>query len=221
MRAGYLDALRGIAVLWMIIFHASYDMRMFGFVDWDFSSGFWYAFPRVIAFTFLFCVGISLNFVHSPEINVPALKKRTWKLGAAALMVSIGTYLFFPQQWVYFGTLHCILVGSVLGAMFVNHRKAAWVLLVVLLVLQYGLHYDIEWVSHLLKKPSMDFIPIYPWFWSILLGILLGPHLSKNRQLREIHSPQWLSFLGRHSLKIYLVHQPLLYGFFWGLSALR
>lgn len=219
MRAGYLDNLRGMAVIWMITFHATYDMKMLGMTDLDFSHGFWYAFPRIIAFTFLFCVGISLNFVHSPSVNWKNLSKRSIKLGSAALAVSIGTYLIFPSQWIYFGTLHCILVGSIFGALFVNHRKLAFALLLVLVFLQYGTEYDIKWVSKMLSRPSMDFIPIYPWFWAILLGIIVGPYLSKNRQLAHMPSPKALRFLGTHSLKIYLLHQPIIYGTLWVISS--
>lgn len=212
MRAGYLDALRGLAVIWMIIFHTAYDLRMYRYIDWDFSQGFWYAFPRVIAFTFLFCVGISLNYTHRPKINWTALKLRSLKLGLSALAVSIGSYLIFPTQWIYFGTLHCIFTGSIIGALLVNHRKTAGVLLVLILFFQYVLQFDIKWVSSILQKPSMDFIPIYPWFWAILLGIMAGPHLSRMSFLNGIKAGPFLNFLGQHSLKIYLIHQPLIFG---------
>lgn len=221
MRAGYLDALRGLAVIWMIIFHAAYDLRLFRYIDWDFSEGFWYGFPRVIAFTFLFCVGVSLNYVHSPKINWKSLKKRSFKLALAAGAVSLGTWLVYPSQWVYFGTLHCILAGSILGALVVNRRPLAWTLLILILVLQYGLDYDIRWVSSILQKPSMDFIPIYPWFWAILLGIISGPYLSRYSILMDLKAGQLLNFLGRHSLKIYLIHQPLIFGLIWSISMLR
>lgn len=214
-RANYLDALRGMAVLWMIIFHAAYDLRMFNYVSWDFSEGFWYGFPRFIAFTFLFCVGLSLNYGHSPRPNWNAMKKRSLKLGLAALCVSAGTYLAFPAQWIFFGTLHCILVGSILGVLLVNKRKVAGVILIVILILQYILSFDIKWVSSIIQKPSMDFIPIYPWFWAILLGIMVGPYLSRIRLLNEMKPNQFLNFLGRHSLKIYLIHQPVIFGAIW------
>lgn len=221
MRAGYLDALRGLAVIWMIIFHTAYDLRLFRYNDLDFSHGFWYAFPRVIAFTFLFCVGVSLNFGHGKKINWESLKKRSLKLGGAALIVSLGTYLVFPAQWIYFGTLHCIFTGSILGALLVNRRKLAGTLLMTILVLQYILDYDIQWVSSILQKPSMDFIPIYPWFWAILLGIMTGPYLSRSSFLTGIKPGRFLSFLGQHSLKIYLLHQPLIFGLIWAFSRLR
>lgn len=220
MRAGYLDALRGLAVIWMIIFHTSYDMRMLGMVHWDFSHGFWFGFPRVIAFTFLFCVGAALNFTHRPNINWKHLGRRSAKLALAAGVISLSTYIVFPQQWIFFGTLHCILVGSILGAFLVNHRAAALVLIIAILTLQYGVDYDIKWVASIIRKPSMDFIPIYPWFWAILLGMLTEPLLSKNRHLSEMPVPNFLKFLGNHSLKIYLIHQPIIYGTLWAISSL-
>lgn len=212
MRDHFLDALRGLAVLWMIIFHFSYDMTILGFVDWDFSQGFWWVFPRVIAFTFLYCVGASLNYVHRPEIRWDNLKSRTIKIGLGAILVSIGTYFLFPRQWVFFGTLHCILVGSILGALLVNHRKLAFGMMLTIMLGQYVLGLDIQWVSSIIQKPSMDFIPIYPWFWAILLGITLNPILARQGLLQRLKYPKLLGLMGHHSLKIYLIHQPLIYG---------
>lgn len=220
MRIPWPDNLRGLAVVWMIIFHTSYDMRMLNFLDWNFSEGFWYAFPRIIAFTFLFCVGASLNLTHRPHIRWRSLGKRSLKIGGAALFISVSTYFMFPTQWIYFGTLHCIFVGSILGALVVNHRPVAWVLLVLILFFQYVLHFDIHWLSGLLKRPSMDFIPIYPWFWAVLSGILIGPHLSKIKVVGEMPEIKWLSLPGRHSLKIYLLHQPIIFGVLWVLKTL-
>jgi len=211
MRQGYIDALRALAVIWMIIFHTTYDLNMFGFMAVNFSDGFWYAFPRVIAGTFLFCVGLSLNITHTPSIKWHSLLKRSIKLGLAALAISVVSYIMFPSQWIYFGTLHCILVGSFLGALVVHHRLFALFVFSLIISLQYGLDYDIKWVSTLLQRQSLDFIPIYPWFWTILLGILLEPYLSRVKTLRELKVPNPALFLGRHSLKIYLLHQPLIY----------
>lgn len=196
----------------MFIFHIAYDMRMFGLNQIDFANGFWFAFPRLIAGTFLFCVGIALNYTHEKGVKPSALLKRLKKLGISALLVSIGTLIAFPDQWIYFGTLHCILAGSLLGAFFVHRRTLAFVIMIFIMILQYGLGFGIKWLSQLLQRPSMDFIPIYPWFWVILLGILLGPYLSRISFLQKLRTPKFFDFLGRHSLVIYLVHQPLIFG---------
>jgi uncharacterized membrane protein len=212
VRVPYLDILRAVAVIWMFIFHVAYDMRMFGLNNIDFAEGFWFAFPRLIAGTFLFCVGIALNYTHKNGVETGALFKRLKKLGISALLVSVGTFIAFPSQWIYFGTLHCILAGSLLGAFFVHRRKLALIVMISIMILQYGLGFGIKWLSALLQRPSMDFIPIYPWFWVILLGILAGPYLSRNRFLMSLRTPKFFDFLGRHSLVIYLVHQPLIFG---------
>jgi uncharacterized membrane protein len=215
MRVGYIDALRAMAIVWMVIFHTAYDMRLLGFLNWSFEEGFWFAFPRVIAFTFLFCVGLSLNLSHRPRIKWKSLNKRSLKLLVSSLIISLGTYFIFPQNWIFFGTLHCILVGSILGALSVNHRRVALILCLGIVTLQYGLGYDIKWVSSILQRPSMDFIPIYPWFWAILLGILVEPYLSKIRHLRDLPIPAPIQWMSTHSLKIYLIHQPVIFGTLW------
>lgn len=220
MRLHSLDALRGMAVIWMIIFHTAFDLKMFGYMSADFSKGFWYSFPRVIAFTFLFCVGASLHMAHHPKTNWTVLGKRALKLGGASFLVSLSTYLIFPRQWIFFGTLHCILVGSLLGGLFIGHRKLMGLVLLMILIAQYGLHYDIKWVASLYPNQSMDFIPIYPWFWAILSGMLMTPHLSRIRWINHLPPSPFLNFLGKHSLKIYLLHQPLIYGVIWAYTLL-
>ena len=209
-------------MVWMIIFHFFYDLRFFNLIDWDFNSGFWYAFPRVIAFTFLLCVGLSLHYGNIHGLRKEAFIQRSTKLFIAAFTISVVTYVAFPQGWIYFGTLHCILVGSLLGIWFVYHRNLALILMILIMVSQYLLGFDIQWVSaNFTKKYSMDFIPIYPWFWAILLGILLAPYLKNLSLLAELRGPKFLGWLGKHSLKIYLLHQPLIFGFLFAFQALK
>lgn len=207
----FLDQLRGLAVIWMIIFHFTYDLKTLGFIQLNMSDGFWYAFPRVIAFTFLFCVGFSSYFVHKKSVNWKFLKKRSLILGGSAAIISLSTFIMFPDQWIFLGTLHCIFLGSLLIAPLAGRFYLSWPLMFLIMFLQYYLDYDIKWVSSFFNRPSMDFIPIYPWFWTILLGLNLAPHMSKWTVLNKLRLPG-LAFLGKHSLKIYLVHQPLFFG---------
>jgi uncharacterized membrane protein len=216
MRVFLLDLVRTLAIISMVIFHTNYDLKMFHLVPWDFNTGFWYAFPRVIAFCFLYCVGVSLYLTHAKTLNWPSLKKRALKLGLSSLLISIVTYFLFPSQWVYFGTLHCIFLGSILGAPLVNRRKLSLLLFFTILTGQYLLDYDIKWISSILQRPSMDFIPLYPWFWVILLGSLTAPYLMKiSTQIAPQRIPNWMSWPSKNSLEIYLIHQPLIFGSIW------
>lgn len=211
-RLDFLDILRGLAVICMIVFHFFFDLGVFGFVRWSFVSGPWAAFSMGIASTFLFCVGLSLHYAYRDKFDQKKFLVRSLKLFFAALIVSISTYLLYPHAWIYFGTLHCIFVSSILGLWFVYHRRLAFIAFVAILTGQNLLGYDIEWVSkNITKKYSLDFIPIYPWFSAVLLGIILAPYLQRSVMLGKLRAPSQLSWLSQRSLSIYLIHQPVLF----------
>ncbi|MBY0517097.1 MAG: DUF1624 domain-containing protein [Bacteriovoracaceae bacterium] len=207
-----LDTLRGVAVLLMLIFHFTYDLWLFGHVGNSFRTYFWYALPRFIVFLFLWCVGASLELVNGSGIKWKSFLKRFYKLAAISLIISVVTYFTFPRSWIYFGTIHCIATVSVLALPFFKFRWARLPTMILILIAQYFLGYDIAWVGRVIPRMSMDFIPAYPWFWVVLLGMITGPWLLKRWP--EKMNINALSFLGRHALKIYLIHQALFYALF-------
>lgn len=211
MRYPVLDALRGLAVILMIIFHATYDLSLFRLIDLNVRVGFWYALPRFIVFLFLWCVGASLELTHGQSIKWPSYWQRLRKLTGLAIVISAVTYVLFPQSWVYFGTLHCIAGVTLMALPFFFFRWARWPALIAILVAQYILGYGIAWVGTLFPHYSMDFIPAYPWFWVTLLGMITGPTVLAKLP-RAFPGQQILIWPGTHALKIYLLHQPLLYG---------
>jgi uncharacterized membrane protein len=205
------DSLRGLTIIWMIIFHFTYDLSMFKLVNVDFNHGFWYYFPRIIAFTFLFCVGISLELAHAASLNKQKFWKRFTKISVAALLISVLTYFIYPEEWIYFGTLHCIAVGSLISIPFLHRFWLQLITLITILFLQWGLGFDVAFISKILKQKSMDFIPIYPWFEAILIGMLVTPFILKNKEKLNQYRLVFLENLGKKSLIIYIVHQPVLY----------
>lgn len=206
-----LDALRGLAVILMVIFHLTYDMWLFNLTTVDVRQGFWYALPRFIVFLFLWCVGASLQITHGLDIHWPKYWRRLGKLVALAALISLVTYFTFPKSWIYFGTLHCIAGVTFFAIPFLLYPKARLPVLILILIAQYALGYDIAWVGTLFPRYSMDFIPVYPWFWVTLLGMITGPYLlPKLPQQFPLH--KLFVWPGTHALKIYLIHQPLLYG---------
>ena len=68
---------------------------------------------------------------------------------------------------------------------------------------------------------STDYFSLLPWFFLFLTGYFLR-RVQLDRQARperDIRLPVF-STLGRHSLLIYLVHQPLVFGLLTGLELL-
>jgi len=215
-RYPFLDFIRGVAVILMIIFHFSYDLNYFGAVSIDFlEDPFWYWFPRIIVFLFLISVGISTAIVHKAGIRWRLVKKRSLKLGILALIISFTTYIIFPKNWIYFGTLHCILASSLAALIFVYKPKLALLFSLIILISNtvfrviWG-HYSVLSLSDWLNVKSLDYIPFYPWFGVVLLGIYLES--LRFHQYRAFAWPKSITFLGKHSLVIYLIHQPILFG---------
>ncbi len=218
MRAPLLDQLRGLAVLLMVVFHAHYDLMLLGEVDTNFQRGFWFYFPRLIVFIFLWCVGAAMQLGHGERFAARTFLKRQGKLWGLALLISAASYLYAPQNWIYFGTLHCIAAASLLALPFVNRPRWALGVAALIVVLQFGAGLDIAWVSSRIQRPSLDFIPVYPWVWVTLLGIATGPRVLGWRWPFKL---SWLALLGRRSLPIYLLHQPLIFALLWGWQRLR
>lgn len=210
-RSIFLDSLRGFTVILMIIFHFSFDLDFFGLVNIDIiHAPFWYFFPRLIVFLFLFAVGVGLTLAHKDGIKWKPFFKRLALLVFWAIVISVATYIFFKDNWIYFGTLHAISVVSVMSLPFINRP---WVSLLVglgLFIPSMTMDQNIPWIH--LPHSSWDYISPFPWVGASLLGIFAahkGIHLLNYPNNRLVKS---LNYLGRHSLVIYLIHQPILFG---------
>ena len=227
-RAMALDLVRGLAIVAMVVFHFARDLEMFGALPAGTTlAGGWAVAARLIAGTFLFLVGVSLVLAHEHGIRWAAFRRRALIVGAAALAVSLATYAVMPERMVYFGILHAILVASLLGLPLV--RLPSWAALVaagslLLLWVQVGRSLPIDpwfgWTGlAVMPRPALDLIPVVPWLAVVFFGIAF----AKQVDVRRFAVPSnpvgnVLARMGRHSLAIYLLHQPLLIGATWLLT---
>jgi uncharacterized membrane protein len=131
----WVDALRGFAIVLMIVFHFCYDLRYFGWVDWNIPNGSnWLPFRYFIIFLFTFTVGLSLSLAHQKQFKRIFFINRLIKLLLGAACVTAMSLILFPNAWIYFGILHFIAVGSVISVVFVKVPKVAIGLGIVILV---------------------------------------------------------------------------------------
>lgn len=195
----------------MVIFHFSYDLAVFGHVNIQFQKDpFWWGFPRLIVFLFLTAVGLSLRVVHIPEYRWKPFWKRWLKLALFAVIISVSTYFAFPDRWIYFGTLHSIAVTSLMAIPFVRYPRTSGILALVFLLPVVFFKWSLPWIE--LPHKSMDYIPAFPWVGVVFLGIFLHSVNFHQLNLPDIKPLRRLSWLGKHSLLIYMLHQPILYG---------
>jgi len=223
----WLDAARTLALVGMVFFHFTRDLELFGIVPpGTTQTGGWAISARVIAGSFLFLSGISLVLAHQDRFRFGSWAKRLITISLAALAVSLATFLAFPDRFVFFGILHAIAFASLVGVVFL--RAPFWLTGGVAAGI---LGMDYTWGGALLHSawmawtglssvvpPSLDFIPAVPWMAAFLAGMAIAqavPVSQVDLPLRRNWATSVLTWPGRHSLAVYLVHQPILIGLIW------
>jgi len=216
-----IDSLRGFGVLLMIIFHFIFDLNFFRIAHITFlANPFWIGFGRLILIIFLLCVGMGLALVHKTEIKWNLIKKRFYRIGGWALTITIITYILLPKHFIFFGVLHCIAVTSVVAVFFVNRPKLSLLLCLLLVIPHLIFQPTLIPISKWLGVSSADHTPIYPWIGIVFLGIYLESINFHKISLKKNLLTKPFELMGKHSLKIYLVHQPILFSMLFLFSKL-
>ncbi len=226
MRLKAIDALRGSAILAMIAYHFCYDLRYYGVLTADFEhSPFWLTARSSILSSFLLLAGISLVLAVRANSSPAKFWRHIGIIAFCAVAVSAGSYALFPRTFIWFGVLHAIAVSLVLARPLVAHPALAFALGVAVIVAGVGFaHSDfnrlpLAWIGFMTVKPATeDYVPLFPWTGVLLLGVALGDTLYRRNWSAVAGAqrwPAWLAFLGRHSLAVYMLHQPLLIGVLW------
>ncbi len=208
MRYFFIDFLRFIAIALMVFYHFCFDLNFFKIIDIPiYTHWFWYYLPRLIVLLFFICVGFSLRLQHVDGIRWHKFYLWIRKLIFFALIISTVTYFMFPKFWIYFGTLHSISITALMALPFLRWPKISLLLGLSLLTAYFGLKFTF-WFE--LPHPSLDYIPAIPWVGATLLGFYL--HEKRNYFLLfNQYSNRFVQWCSKHSLKIYLLHQVILF----------
>jgi len=230
-RSWVIDFIRALAIILMVFFHTSYDLNLFRLISIEsLNSGFWWFLPRLIVFLFLLAVAMSSREVNQHGIRWRTQLKRLAKIVLGAAAVSTATYYLFPGRWIYFGTLHCIALISIAVLPFLRFPTTAGIVGLLILISKWGFNIGPRWFT--LPHQSLDYIPFYPWVGVAGLGLWLHhlglAHWPVEKKLMELASPKnqhfiqqagtLMRFMGKHSLVIYLLHQPIIYGLLLALA---
>lgn len=225
-RVDAIDAARGAAVCLMIAYHFCFDLRHFGWLAADFEhDAFWLAARAAILSSFLALVGVSLVLADRAGLPSARFWRRQASVAACAGAVSLGSYLVFPRSFIYFGVLHCIVVTTLLARPLVRHPRSALVLGSAAIAVGNAVshpafdHLALSFIGLRTGKPQTeDYVPLLPWTGVALLAVAAGARWLTPQsvtRLAALRPPRLLAALGRHSLAVYMAHQPVLLALLW------
>jgi len=230
-----VDFLRGLSIILMVGYHLLYDLgamagvkSLLGFTT-DLSTPAWLAAQYFFAALFVVLSGISSTLSRA---NV----RRSLKLIAVAIVITAVTFVFNRAATVHFGILHCLGVSILLYSLVLERTKAlacaaaGAAALGVSIALAFALKavtIKFDWLLPLgIHRPgysSFDYFPLLPWFGIFLAGAALGKsvYASKRSLIRQRLPATFVNFAGRHSLLIYIVHQPVILAALYLLGLVR
>ncbi|UCH72220.1 MAG: DUF1624 domain-containing protein [Thermoplasmatales archaeon] len=226
-----IDFLRGVAIIMMIVYHMIFDLNYFEIYKINLHSTTLLAFLYPIGTIFLLLVGISLHLSYSRDVKILTKKQlhfkfisRGIKIFILGLLITIATRIYLNDGFVVFGILHCIGLSIIFAYPFLNFRINT--LIVGTAAIFTGIFlkiftFDFNWLLWLGFTSSnfytVDYFPIFPWFGVVLIGIFIGntlyPKYQRKFDLRDFSSLKSIGFichLGRYSLIIYFLHQPIM-----------
>ncbi|WP_395684995.1 DUF1624 domain-containing protein [Caenimonas koreensis] len=234
-----IDALRGVAIVWMTVFHFSFDLSHFGRLHADFyRDPFWTLQRTCIVSLFLFCAGLGQAIAYEQQQGWPRFWKRWLQVAGCALLVTAGSVWMFPRSYIYFGVLHGIAVMLVIVRLTSGWGRWLWLAGAIALsmkplaeaahaawpMLDFLNDKPWNWLGLVSRKPvTEDYVPVFPWLGVMWWGMAAGQWLLRQRRswvnaaVPAVASP--LSWLGRWSLSWYMLHQPVMIGAMMALQA--
>ena len=222
-----IDLARTFALMAMAMYHFTFDLMLFGHLPPGFVfQGPWPLIARAIASSFLFLAGVSLWLAHCHGIRWNSFLRRFAMVAGAAALVTGATYFTMGAQFIRWGILHAIAAGSLIGLVFLRAPVMLTVTVAVAAFVAPHLgRFDVfnaphwVWLGLSTEIPPMsDYEPLLPWLCPLLLGIATAKLMTRAGAWDRLG--QWqlngaakaLLWPGKHSLAIYLIHQPVLFG---------
>ena len=232
-----VDSWRGVAIITMIIFHLMFDLRNFGGVPVVLHQGFWFYFQRFTAISFISLSGVSVVLSYNRALSMPgSADGLAWKIARRGLHI-LGIGLIFSLIMrvaglppIDFGVLHLIGTSIICSIPFLRNRWLTLAAAGVLYALSYVLKFmevqapaGVSWFVPLGIEPPgyyySDYFPFPHWFAVFLFGVFVstvfyagGARRLPLPNIGTVFPLPALQFLGRHSLVIYVIHQPILIG---------
>lgn len=208
-----LDFFRGIALILMVYFHLLWSMsELYGY-DIIYSTWVNFYIGKISAILFILISGIVFSFGKFS-------RKRFLLLTVIALGISGVSYLYNDEHFIKFGIIHFFALSSILAVLAKNINKYVIIVIWIIVILAgswistIATNSDYLFFVWIINKwfQSADFYPVIPRFGVYLLGMWISKiFYAKKKNLYWKTFNVWpINFVGRNTLLIYLIHQPII-----------
>lgn len=233
-RVFLLDEIRGFAILCMVVYHAVYNLVFLFGVDFPFfTSTFMNTIRDIFAGGFIFISGAVCHFSKSN------LKRGALCFGLG-MVLTVGTLIIIPSELIMFGILHllgvCMMLYPLVSKLLERIPTAlAIILFAILFLLTYNIMcgylgfkgfvyidlpnslYSLNLFPFGMPSTSFfssDYFPLFPWMFVFFAGTYFGKALKQNKMPKFFYNSHCkpLGAIGRNTLLIYLLHQPIIFG---------
>lgn len=227
-RYNLIDIIRGITIVSMVVYHACWDLAYISHFEMSwFRTDAVFLWQQSICWTFIMLSGFCWTY------SVQKSKRGCIVLGASILVTAV-TVLFTPESRIVFGVLNAIGTSMILMIPLDKvcckiNAVAGAISSFALFCLTRGINGGTlffgtvqlpeEWYCNLLTAYlgmppesffSTDYFPVVPWMFLFITGYFVNRAII-DKSVLECRALPVLELIGRHSLLIYLMHQPVLY----------
>lgn len=228
-----LDNIRGVCIILVVLYHVLYNLsEEFGGNYAFFRSYGMDTFRDSFVAVLVLLAGISCSFSRS---NI----KRGVKTFLCGMVITVVTAAVMPSSIIIFGILHFFGIAMLFYGVFGKTIEKVPLVIgfpvcLLLFAFTYRLAYGFVgfldvWKIPALKVPhnlflfllgfdvpvfSVDYYPLMPWLFMFLAGVFLGRFFKEGKapSVFKLNLIPPLGFIGRHTLIIYMLHQPIIYG---------
>jgi len=231
MRFPEIDIIKGVAVILMVIYHYFYMGHLMNKPIVDINNPMIHAMGIISHSTFIFMVGVNLfiSYKKNKKEFYKKQVKRAIKLLLCGGLMTLATYLFYPQAFVRYGIFHFLASAIIISMLFVHNRLLTTYGIVFFTVLSALSQYFTNTFGVLCVNTknicfnlglynyfdSVDHFSFIPYFAYVLLGVRASQFIYKNLkspiQIPKNRVTNSLATTGKYSLEIYLVHWIIIY----------